>query len=238
MKIFGKGFNFSQDGPGNRLVYHVQGCNLSCPWCSNPEGMDFEVGETVSVDALVMEAVSCKPMFFDGGGVTFTGGECTCSFDELREALARLKKEGINTAIETNGTSARLSELFPLVNELIMDFKHYDSALHKKVTGLGNENIKSNLQKAFDLHPDLTVRIPLINNFNASENDMENFARFFASHDTSHARFELLLYHEYGKDKWKKCGKEYTVRDAFVSEEKRIKFYEILHGFGLNTVRT
>lgn len=40
ISIFGKGWNFSQDGPGNRLIYHFQGCNLSCPWCSNPEGID------------------------------------------------------------------------------------------------------------------------------------------------------------------------------------------------------
>ncbi|MDR1610673.1 MAG: glycyl-radical enzyme activating protein [Candidatus Symbiothrix sp.] len=39
IKIFGKGWNFSQDGPGNRLLYHFQGCNFTCPWCSNPEGI-------------------------------------------------------------------------------------------------------------------------------------------------------------------------------------------------------
>ena len=37
IRIFGQGFNFSQDGPGNRLVYHLAGCNFRCPWCSNPE---------------------------------------------------------------------------------------------------------------------------------------------------------------------------------------------------------
>ncbi|MFD1401922.1 MULTISPECIES: 4Fe-4S cluster-binding domain-containing protein [Robinsoniella] len=26
-----------QDGPGNRLFYHLQGCNMRCPWCGNPE---------------------------------------------------------------------------------------------------------------------------------------------------------------------------------------------------------
>ena len=39
MKILQKGFNYSQDGPGNRLVYHTQGCNFRCKWCSNPESM-------------------------------------------------------------------------------------------------------------------------------------------------------------------------------------------------------
>ncbi|MBQ7261532.1 MAG: 4Fe-4S cluster-binding domain-containing protein [Lachnospiraceae bacterium] len=40
MSYFQKGFNYSQDGRGNRLVYHLQGCNMRCPWCANPEGLD------------------------------------------------------------------------------------------------------------------------------------------------------------------------------------------------------
>ena len=37
IKYFQKGFNYSQDGPGNRLVYHLHGCNLRCPFCQNYE---------------------------------------------------------------------------------------------------------------------------------------------------------------------------------------------------------
>ena len=40
--IFGKGFQYSRDGTGNRLVFHLQGCDLRCPWCANPEGMSRE----------------------------------------------------------------------------------------------------------------------------------------------------------------------------------------------------
>ena len=77
MKIFNKGFNFRQDGPGNRLVYHLQGCNMRCIWCSNPEGMDMCGGRDVTVAQMLDECKRSRAMFFSGGGVTFTGGEAT-----------------------------------------------------------------------------------------------------------------------------------------------------------------
>ena len=71
MKVFGKGFNYSQDGPGNRLVYHLSGCNMKCIWCSNPEGMDLKAGKDYTTDEIVKECIRSKLMFFSGGGVTF-----------------------------------------------------------------------------------------------------------------------------------------------------------------------
>ena len=50
MKIFAKGFNFGQDGPGNRLVYHLSGCNMRCIWCSNPEGISEKKGFDLTVE--------------------------------------------------------------------------------------------------------------------------------------------------------------------------------------------
>lgn len=240
LKLFHKGFNYSQDGKGNRLVYHLQGCNLSCPWCANPEGMDAEGTDTftMTVEEICDEVVRSKPMFFDSGGVTFTGGEATCQFTALKEILTRLKSMGISTALETNGTSKRLPELFPVLDELIIDFKHYDSKKHTEIMGLGNDAIKENLKIAFAEHPNVLVRIPLIGKINASEQDIERFIAFFKRHHISNARFELLCYHEYGKEKWAKCGKEYVVQDAFVSEDARIKYENKMRMHGLNIVRT
>ncbi|MBQ8802340.1 MAG: radical SAM protein [Tyzzerella sp.] len=240
LKLFHKGFNYSQDGTGNRLVYHLQGCNLSCPWCANPEGMDAEGPDTftMTIEEMCEEIVRCKPMFFDGGGVTFTGGEATCQFIALKEILTRLKRIGISTALETNGTSSKLPELFPVLDELIMDYKHYDSKIHKKIMGLGNDVIKENLGKAFVEHPKLLVRIPLIGKVNASECDIEQFIAFFNQYHFFNARFELLCYHEYGKAKWTKCGKEYIVQDAFVPEKTRVNYENKMRMCGFNIVRT
>lgn len=238
--VFQMGFNYSQDGAGNRLVYHLRGCNLRCPWCSNPEGMDFaRPGDAaVTTEDLVARALRSKPMFFDGGGVTFTGGEATCQFEGLKEALTALKEAGLNTCLETNGTSPRLPELFPLVDELIMDFKHYDSEKHRAVIGTGNEVIAANLKEAFARHPDLLVRTPLIGGFNAAEEDNARFIRFYRTQPTQHARFELLLYHEFGRDKWAQCGKVYTVRNAFVQEDVRKRYEAAMRDAGLTVVRT
>ena len=238
IKYFQKGFNFSQDGQGNRLVYHLQGCNLKCPWCSNPEGMRPDGGISVTTEALADEAERCRPMFFEGGGVPFTGGECTVQFEALKDALSRLTRRGISTAIETNGTSPLLPELFALIDELIIDCKHYDDEVHRRFTGIGNRRIIENLRAAVSRHPNVLIRVPLIGGFNASEDDFRNFSELFAGWNTPNVRVELLLYHEYGRSKWEKSGMEYTVRDAFVAEEERIKFESILRDRGLSVVRT
>ena len=114
MQIFQKGFNFGQDGPGNRLVYHLQGCNMKCIWCSNPEGISVKGGRNVSVKELFEECCRSRMMFYGGGGVTFTGGEATLQKEELKELLQVLREAQIHTAIETNGTSVHLPELLPL----------------------------------------------------------------------------------------------------------------------------
>lgn len=239
LKVFQKGFNYSQDGYGNRLVYHLQGCNLKCPWCSNPEGM--EIGgnaKVLSDEEIIGEVLRCKPMFFDGGGVTFTGGEISIQMKELEEVLRKLKAEGVHTAIETNGTLPNLKDIFGLVDQLIMDFKHPDADIHRQWLGLGNETIKANLQDAAKLHPDLLVRIPLVNGFNTDEATMDAFIEFFKSLEADHLRIELLRYHEYGKDKWKKCGKEYTVTNGFVPAETYKILENKIKDNGLNLVRT
>ena len=233
MKIFFKGFNYSEDGPGNRLVYHLQGCNMHCPWCSNPEGMPFDGGYDCSTAQIVRECVRSRAMFFAGGGVTFTGGEATVQWKELLDVLRQLRAEGIHTAIETNGTSPHLLEVQAYVDYLIMDFKHYDGDAFFKLTGEGIDALLHNYERLCAIKRQLHVRIPLINGINAD--DPRAFASYFARFDHSNAVFEFLPYHEYGKEKWKTA---YTVTNGFVSSEQIASFEDTFASYHLKVIKT
>jgi pyruvate formate lyase activating enzyme len=287
LKIFKKGFNFGQDGPGNRLVLHLQGCNLRCPWCANPEGLAPEGSllvrpekllenvcpsgaihqhtldrekcqtcshksclyenkneglqfscQTLPVEVLFEEILSARSLFFDGGGVTFSGGEPTLQFAALKALLFKLKEAGIHTAVETNATHPNLPELFPLLNLLMIDFKHYDAERHLQWTGGHNQGIKNNLIKAIKKHPNVWVRIPLINGFNAHPKFIPGFIDFFRPLDVKHVRFEFLNYHEYGKIKWEQCGLPYTVKNGAVESGVEEAFKNSFIENGFEVIRT
>ena len=251
LAYFQKGFNYGQDGPGNRLVIHMQGCNMSCPWCANPEGLSLSSKQPegnrpnyqmVSTKQMVEEIISCQSLFFDGGGVTFTGGEATLQFEALKDVLEELKAKGIHTVIETNGTHPRLESLFPLVDLLIIDCKHVDSIIHEKVTGVFNKNILENIKKAAKAHPNVLVRIPLINGFNASEQDLKMFLEFTKEIQNlttkENVKFEFLSYHEYGKAKWEASGQPYMVENGFVSKETLDAFQQAFRENGITLIHT
>ncbi len=234
MKVLNKGFNYSQDGPGNRLVYHLQGCNFACRWCSNADSIPIEnpKAKEISVAEMLDEILRSRMMFFDGGGVTFTGGEATLQADELIELLKLLNENGISTCIETNGSSSRLSEIAQHVDYLIVDMKHFDDAQHKFWTGASLEKVKRNIKTLLDSGRQLHIRIPVINGVNVNP---EAFADYFAKHKTDNAVFEFLAYHEFGKDKWQ--GK-YTIENGFVSPDIIKEFRLVFESHGLKTVST
>lgn len=288
IRIFQKGFNYSQDGAGNRMVLHLQGCNMHCPWCSNPEGMPVDGAiltdkewlhesccprgyvrdgildrkkcisceempcirkrrqkgirlsyQEYPVEELMQECEAAKPMFFDGGGVTLTGGEISVQFDAVKELLQKLGEAGIHRAIECNGSHPRMEELIPCVDQWIMDVKHYDDKKHKEWIGVSNEWTIRNLEKVTKVHPDVLIRVPLIPGFNDTEEDAEGFAGLFAEKLCGqNTRIEFLLYHEYGKDKWAQCGKEYKMKPASITPKIRELFESKMAARGIRCVRT
>ncbi len=222
--IFQKGFNYSQDGPGNRLVYHLAGCNLKCPWCSNPEGLSLtDKAEKVANDDVIKEVLSARMIFIDGGGITFTGGEVTCQKDAVLKLINEFKSYGINTCIETNASLPGCEEIFKSVDYMIADFKTPFPEKASEVLGADIDLIKKNLLLRARTGKPLLVRIPLIHYFNCGEENALGFGEFFSQlqeeGNGENVSFEILTYHEFGKEKYDKLGMEYTVTDGFTTQD-------------------
>ncbi len=250
IRILHRGFNFSQDGPGNRLVYHLQGCNFFCPWCSNPESIAVNGTKMISdgkerisctehdTDEVFAEILSGKMMMFSGGGVTFTGGEPTVQYDALEELLRKCREAGISTAIESNASHPEFLKLSELIDYMIVDLKHYDPQKHKEIIGKSNEKTIDNIRQIAKRRNQLLIHIPLVGNFNSSLEDAENFANLIKSFNNDKIDVEVLRYHEYGKDKWAQCGMEYRMHDAHVTDEEYTQFIDVLRKNGISIIKT
>lgn len=234
MKILQKGFNYSQDGPGNRLVYHLQGCNFSCKWCSNADSIPLENpnAKDYSADELFDEIIRSRMMFFDGGGVTFTGGEVCVQSEELISLLKKLKNADISTCIESNASLPSVKDIAEYVDYLIVDFKHYDADIHKKWVGVSNKTVKENIQYFLSSGRQIHIRIPVVHGIN---DNPEGFAGYFSKLNTGNAVFEFLAYHEFGKDKWQ--GK-YGISDGFLPPGTIKSFKDTFESCGMKTVVT
>lgn len=175
-------------------------CAEACP----SQGL-IVYGENKTVDE-VLKTVEQDAIFYarSGGGMTLSGGEPLMHKDFALALLREAKVRRIKTAIETCGLVSwdTLKEAIPLLNTMLFDIKHMDSEIHKKMTGVGNEIILENLQKAMQEFPNfpIHVRTPVIPGFNNTQKNTRAIAEFIAPYPQ--VDYEMLPYHRLGTQKY------------------------------------
>ena len=125
------------DGPGVRFVVFLQGCQLRCKYCHNPETWSME-GESqiVSSDELIERIEKYRNYFGEDGGVTFSGGEPLLQPEFLVDMLKKCREKNIHTVIDTAGVGfGDYDEILRLVDLVILDVKAVDANEYKELTG-------------------------------------------------------------------------------------------------------
>ena len=125
------------DGPGIRTIVFMQGCNLRCLFCHNPDTWALSGGDEYTPEELVTKISKFKA-YFDksGGGATFSGGEPLLQKEFLIEALKLCKERGIHTTIDTAGVGhGDYEEILKYVDLVLLDIKHYDDEKYKDLVG-------------------------------------------------------------------------------------------------------
>lgn len=126
-------------------VLFIQGCNLSCPYCHNPDLVRAKSFDGISWESIEHQLRE-KLGWVDG--VVITGGEPTISPD-LREIISRIRELGLAVKLDTNGT--RPEVLRGLLDDNLIDcvamdvktrFDGYDQAT--RVNGMA-ESVRASI---------------------------------------------------------------------------------------------
>ncbi len=153
--------------------------------------------------------------------MTASGGEALSQSEFVVHLLEECQREALHTALDTSGYGRweELEALLPLVDLLLFDLKHLDSGEHKRTTGVGNEIILENLERASKITP-VWMRIPLIAGFNDSEDHIEKIARL--GMDRGAQKIAFLPYHEGGKSKNEQLGRPYPLPETKAPSDEHI----------------
>lgn len=113
------------DGPGLRYVVFLQGCPLRCVYCHNPDTWDPAGGAVMDTEELVEKILRCRPYFGAEGGVTVSGGEPLLQAGFVTQLFARLKQEGVHTALDTSGAGdlGKAPALLEVTDLVLLDLK-------------------------------------------------------------------------------------------------------------------
>jgi pyruvate formate lyase activating enzyme len=178
------------DGPGNRYVLFLQGCNLDCVGCHNPTTIpryesdpDPPFGCWRTVDDVLGELRSLRPFL---SGITVSGGEATLQLDFLVALFSAIKTDpalrDLTTLLDTNGTldESGWERLAPVLDGAMVDLKAWSPDLHRSITGSAPSAVHRTIEWLAARGLLAEVRLLLIEGVNDSEQELAGWASFVA----------------------------------------------------------
>lgn len=239
------------DGPGIRTTVFLQGCNMRCPWCHNPETIPLQPVELfyrekclgcghcaedctsgacvlssreMSVADVMGEILQDRLYYAEsGGGVTISGGEPSLHPEFVMALADACRAEGIPVAIETNMTRPwQVIEPMLRKMDLIMcDLKLNLTIPHKEQTGLDNPTVFNSIGRASRLGIPMIVRTPLVPGVTDTVENLHAIAAYIAKMDNI-VRYEVLNFNPLGGAKREALGQPNAFADAKPLSEARL----------------
>ena len=225
----------THDGPGVRMVIFLQGCKLKCLYCHNPDTIQTSGGKEYQIEELVKMAINLKTYFGSKGGVTVSGGEPLLQSKALVPFFKRLKEEGINTNIDTNGRVLNhfTEELLDDYADLVMlDIKHMTEEGYEALTGQRNKETTFTFAKHREASgKKMWLRYVLIPEMTNKPELLHQMGEYFKDYKTIE-KIEIQPYHKLGVHKWDALGWEYQLKDARENTKEEINTaVEILQNY-------
>jgi len=216
-----------------------KGCGRCAQECFS--GALVLVGRCMSVREVMEQILADRPFYEQsGGGVTLSGGEPLLQKRFAGSLLESCRKEGLHTAVETAGYYAweTLEEILPLVDLVMMDLKHMDTAKHRLATGVGNELILETARRLAGTETQILFRVPVIPGVNDTPEAVGGIATFVRDLSRKRDRdmtigLELLPFHPLGSDKYASLGMDDPAAGMNALPRERLEELERATGIGI-----
>jgi len=208
-------------GESGQHTYIRENCT-ACGSCTEscPASALQIYGKEYTVDELVPILLEDRDFYENSnGGVTLSGGECLMQADFCRELLIALKKEGINTAIDTCGYVPRrnITKVLEYTDTFLYDIKAIDENVHIRCTGHPNALILDNLRYIDRKGKAIEIRIPYVPGYN--DDQIDKISEFLKTLKNI-TKVKVLPYHNYAGSKYAALGMENTLPTDLPTDEE------------------
>lgn len=183
-------------------------------------------GELKGVDDIMATVLRDKP-FYDksSGGLTLSGGEPFMNPELALELLKTSHDQGIHTAVETclHVPWKYIEPALPYIDLFLADLKHVDADKFMQWTDGSSKRVLDNLKRLAAAGKKMTLRVPLIQGFNADEASIEAITEFAAT-ELHVSDIHFLPYHTLGMNKYSLLGVPYSAPDKPLDAPELLEF--------------
>lgn len=202
------------DGPGIRFVAFMQGCNLRCGCCHNPDTWNADAGEIFTPEQVVEKALRFKEYFGSKGGVTVSGGEPLLQADFVKQTFVLCRKNGLNTCLDTSGSVLNddVKGLLNYTDRVLLDIKYTDPNYYIKYVGCKMESVLKFLEYTCERKLKVTLRQVIITGINDNEENIEKL-NFLAERFNNVDKIELLPFEKICQTKYENMNIPFAFKD-------------------------
>lgn len=179
-----------------KVHYDINKCNncdcciAACEHDSSPKIRKMTVKD-------IVEEISKYKYFISG--ITVSGGECTLQSDFLIDLFREVKKMGLTTFLDTNGSTEiyKNKALLDVTDKTMIDLKAFDEEENKKLTGLSNEIVLKNIKELAKLEKIYEIRTVVVPEILNNEYTVDKGSKLIAQLDDN-IIYKLIKYRPLG----------------------------------------
>jgi pyruvate formate lyase activating enzyme len=188
-----------------------------------------------TVESVMAEVLRDRSFYEQsGGGLTLTGGEPMLQEEFTLELLKAAKAERIHTCLDTCGWSSQRAygQVLPYVDLFLYDYKVTYPVSHRRLTGVSNDLIMSNLDFLYHREAKIRLRCPLVQGVNDTPDHLAGIANLSMRYPNLDG-IDIMPYHNVGNFKYERYGL-LNLLPALKSADDatRQSWLEILHTLG------